>query len=61
MANVSVDKNLCIGCGACASLCPEIFEIKNGKAFAKKSKVEDASCAKEAESGCPVGAIKVKS
>lgn len=60
MAKISVDKKLCIGCGACASMCPEIFEMKDGKSVVKKAKVEDASCAKEAESACPVGAIKVE-
>lgn len=62
MASVKVDKKLCIGCGACASLCPGIFEMKGGKSVVKKAKVsgEEESCAKEAESGCPVAAISVK-
>jgi ferredoxin len=62
MVSVKVDKKLCIGCGACASLCSNIFEMKDGKSVVKKAKVEgqDETCAKEAESACPVGAISVK-
>jgi ferredoxin len=60
MATASVNAKLCIGCGACASICSEVFEMRNGKSVVKKSKVDDVSCAKEAESGCPVGAITVK-
>ncbi|MEI7718319.1 MAG: ferredoxin [archaeon] len=60
MAIIKVDKKLCIGCGACASMCSDIFEMKGGKSVVKKAKVEDATCAKDAESACPVGAISVK-
>lgn len=60
MVSVKVDKKLCIGCGACASLCSDVFEMKDGKSVVKKAKVDDSSCVKEAESSCPVGAISVK-
>jgi ferredoxin len=60
MVKVSVNQKLCIGCGACASICPKIFEMKNGKSFVKSGKITDVACAKEAESGCPVAAIKVE-
>jgi len=29
MAKIKIDKNKCIGCGACVALCPAIFELKN--------------------------------
>ena len=56
--SVKVDKEKCIGCGVCASLCPDGFEI----AADGKSKVKDekASCVDEAISSCPVGAINKK-
>lgn len=50
---VKVDTNKCIGCGLCASICPEGFEMKNGKAHAKKK----VACSKEAADSCPVQAI----
>jgi len=53
---VKVDKEKCIGCGACVAVCPEGFEIKDGKSHVKKA----ASCAKEAAENCPVGAISIE-
>ena len=58
---LNVDKDICIGCGACAAICPDVFEIDDdGLARAIVSEVqedlnEDAIDAKE---GCPVDAIK---
>ena len=51
---VKVDQATCIGCGACASICPEGFEMKGGKAKVKNPK---AKCIDEAISNCPVEAI----
>jgi ferredoxin len=56
---ITVDQNKCIGCGACVATCPISFELKNGKAFVKKSSVKKLTCEIDAESGCPVEAIKV--
>jgi len=56
---ISVDQGKCIGCGACAATCPKSFVMKDGKSSAVKSSVEKLTCEKAAESGCPVGAIKV--
>jgi len=60
MAKVSVDANACIGCGACASVCAEVFEMgSDGKSHAKMAD-SDAACAKQAADVCPVNAIKVE-
>jgi len=58
-----VDPDLCISCGACISLCPEVFDWDdNGKAKAIEGDapagVEDT--AKEAMESCPTEAIKQK-
>jgi len=55
---ISINKNACIGCGACESICPKVFKLKDGKATAPKETNE--KCAKEAEESCPVNAIKVE-
>ncbi|MFA6896771.1 MAG: ferredoxin [Patescibacteria group bacterium] len=56
---VTVDQELCIGCGACANLCPKVFSLGNDG----KSEVIDANGAsgdvEVAANSCPVGAIKV--
>jgi ferredoxin len=59
MAKIVVDQDKCIGCGACVATCPKSFKLNSGKAHAIKSKVEELTCEKAAESGCPVGAISV--
>ena len=51
----------CIGCGLCASVCPEVFSMTDdGVAKAISSNVEGstASCAEKALNQCPVSAIE---
>ncbi|MFQ6020638.1 MAG: ferredoxin [Candidatus Aenigmatarchaeota archaeon] len=55
-----VDKEKCIGCGACAAICPEVFEIKNGKSHVKNPDACDSCDCKEAADSCPVNAISLK-
>lgn len=53
---VKVNKTKCIGCGACTSTCPQVFEMgDDGKAKVKAQK--DLPCVTEAIDGCPVEAI----
>jgi len=52
---VVVDKEKCIGCGACVALCPDMFELKDGKSIVKNS---NAKCdVKSAIETCPTQAI----
>ena len=60
---VSVDKDLCTGCGLCVDSCPEVFEMQGDTAGAKTPNVTDKALmekAKEAASNCPVEAIKAE-
>ncbi|MHC1750109.1 MAG: ferredoxin [Cellulosilyticaceae bacterium] len=57
-----VDKDTCIGCGLCTGTCPEVFSMDDdGTAVAITDELSDdvIGCSKEAEDGCPVGAISV--
>jgi len=58
----SVNKETCIGCGLCADICPDVFEIKGPVAVAKPGKVSEdneESC-QQAADDCPVSAITVE-
>lgn len=53
-------RELCIGCGACAAVCPENWAMKSdGKSVPKKTKLDKVGCNKQASDGCPVSCIKV--
>lgn len=75
MAKITQDHNGCIGCGACAAVCPDFWEMneKDGKAVPIKCQFEegkdtyefeveekDMSCNKEAAEVCPVQVIKIE-
>ncbi len=58
---VRVDPELCIGCGTCVDMCPEVFDwSEDGKAYTLYDEVpgELEECAKEAAASCPVEAIR---
>ncbi len=53
---VKVDKEKCIGCGTCQSICPEVFEIDNNGKAKIISQIK-SPCIKEAIESCPVDVI----
>lgn len=59
---VSVDENLCIGCGQCERTCPAVFEINDDNISTVKTDPvppeAEASCRKAA-ANCPVEAISL--
>ena len=57
MPKIFVDKEKCIGCGACAAVCPEAFKMQENKAVAVKPEVDKLSCEKQGADVCPVQAI----
>lgn len=60
MVKIKVDRDACIGCGACVSICPSSFEMFEGKAKEKKAEVKKLTCEKDAQDSCPVSAISIK-
>lgn len=60
---VKVNKDACIGCGACAAICDEVFEINDeGLSEAKVEEVKDEfqDEVRDAVDSCPTGAIEVE-
>lgn len=58
-----VDKDTCVACGLCPSICPECFDMEDdGKAGAIVSNISEGSidAAREAEESCPVDAISIE-
>jgi ferredoxin len=56
-----VDKDLCIGCGACIGICPEVFSFNDdgySQAIEKEIKEEDVEKVEEAIESCPTEAIE---
>ena len=68
---VSIDRDDCIECGVCESVCPEVFEIKDNekanivKEFQSggpdKGEITEslASCVREAAESCPEEIIHI--
>jgi len=57
---IIVDQELCIGCGACVNLCPDVFELDdNGISKVISDECENCDCEMVINS-CPVGAIKIE-
>ena len=57
-----VDKDICIGCGACEAVCSDVFEIDtDGLAVAIESEISAdlVESAQDACDGCPVDAISL--
>jgi ferredoxin len=70
MAKVIHEKNTCVGCGACAAVCPKYWEMGgDGKSHLKGSAaagdnfeltLENVECNTDAANACPVKCIKIE-
>ena len=58
-----VNKDICIGCGACQAIVPDVFELEDdGLANCKVEKVQEELQEEvtDAAESCPTGAIEVE-
>lgn len=54
------NRDICIGCGACAAACPDNWEMADdGKSKCKKTELDEVGCNQEAADKCPVKCIEV--
>jgi len=60
MSKAKVNKDLCIGCGTCEQLCPEVFKLnEEGKSEIVASECGTCNC-QEVVDSCPVSAISLE-
>ena len=52
-----IDKELCIGCGACEQICPQSFKLNQETGKAEVVGDGSADCVPSATDGCPTQAI----
>jgi ferredoxin len=57
---IKQDYNICIGCGACTSVCPENWKFSGEKPKPIKTEVEEVGCNQKAADVCPVQCIVVE-
>ena len=60
---VIVDKDLCIGCGVCEGLCPEVFSLANepyAEVLLDPIPEEFQEACRQSAADCPSEAIKVE-
>ena len=58
-----VDRDACISCGLCESVCPEVFKLDDediSTVIQDPIDSENEDCAKEAEDSCPTNAIHIE-
>ena len=56
----TIDYSLCTGCGACAQLYPQFFEIRDDKAWFINHEKFDMALCKGIVGCCPFGAIAIE-
>ena len=57
---ITIDENMCVGCGICENNCPECFELNEEGIAVVKEGCDGTSCdLEETANMCPVSAIEL--
>lgn len=58
----TIDRSGCIGCGLCADLCPDVFQIADDGLATVIAEVDETTeeAAIEARDSCPVSVISIE-
>ena len=62
MVKIILEREKCIGCGSCESLCPKYWKVvDDGKVnfLGPKEEIEEIGCNQEAADACPVQVIEI--
>lgn len=60
---VNVNEDACIGCGACTSICGNVFEINDeglSQAIVNEVEEKDSQDVRDAADACPTAAIEIE-
>jgi len=63
MPKIILEREKCIGCGSCESLCPKYWKLADdGKInfLGPKEEIEEIGCSQEAADACPAQCIIVQ-
>ena len=58
ISKIKIDRDACVGCGSCAAMAPDVFEMDDeNKSRIKDPKAADDATIQSAAQACPANAI----